>query len=246
MNNTNVSIIIPAYNKGDLLLETYKELMKSIQLNNISYEIIIINDCSNDDTKKYMQILSESDKNVLCINNVVNIGLGSSIRAGINISKGDYLMWIPADNDIPHKYINNLISLRSQADMVTLYIVNRNVRGFSRNLMSSLYNFIYMLSFKIYLLNITSIGIYDAKLLKSIELKSTRFGITSEINTKMYLNSSLVIQKPLYVTNGIAGSTAFSLLNICELIKSFLECLHYSYVKKNISTTKLIDPDSPS
>jgi len=156
-------------------------------------------------------------------------------------------MWIPADNDIPHKFINNLISFRLQADMVTLYIVNRDVRGFSRNLMSSFYNFIYMISFKIYLLNITSIGIYNTKLLKSIDLKSTRFGITSEINTKMYLNSSFVIQKPLYVTNGIAGSTAFSLINICELLKSFIECLHYSYIRrKKISITQLIDPDGPN
>ena len=63
----------------------------------------------------------------------------------------------------------------------------------------------------------------------------------------MYLNSSLVIQKPLYVTNGIAGSTAFSLPNICELVTSFIECLHYSYVRKiNISITQLIDPDSSS
>lgn len=244
MKNINISIIIPTYNKGELVIDTYNELIKSINLHDISYEIIIIDDCSTDDTSHFLKILSNKDLNITCIRNKTNLGLGSSIRAGINASSGEYLMWLPADNDIPYQYINNLIGYRLKADMVTLYIINRNVRGFSRNLMSSIYNFIYLLIFKIYIINITSIGIYNNKILKSIDLKSTRFAITSEINTKMYLNSAIVIQKPLYVTNGINGSTAFSLRNTYELFTSFIHLLYYRFnIRKSISKTQLIDPD---
>lgn len=95
-SNQGISIIVPMYNAA----ETIIELLNSIIYNNspIEYEILLIDDCSSDDTIKIVTpYLSD---NVRLILNDQNLGTAGSRNNGIKNSKFNYICFFDADDYI--------------------------------------------------------------------------------------------------------------------------------------------------
>ena len=101
MNKYKVSVIIPAYNPGTLIIrcvdsicnQTLKEL-----------EIIVIDDCSNDGSIEKIKEKATLDNRIKVITNENNIGAGPSRNKGIEVSKGEYLSFIDADDYVERDY----------------------------------------------------------------------------------------------------------------------------------------------
>jgi len=90
----SVSIVIPAYNEKDNLPILINEINKNL-VNQIEYEIIIVDDCSNDSTKSI--ILEGNFKKCIYLRNEKNIGQSYSIIKGIKNSKFDIIITLDAD-----------------------------------------------------------------------------------------------------------------------------------------------------
>jgi glycosyltransferase involved in cell wall biosynthesis len=102
--NPLISIILPTYNSMDYLNEAVQSVLQQSYKN---FELIIINDCSTDKTKEYLQTLK--DKRIKIIHNEVNKKLPSSLNIGFNISKGSYLTWISSDNRCTLNFLSELL-----------------------------------------------------------------------------------------------------------------------------------------
>ena len=77
-----ISFIIPCFNSEKIIQKKIYQLKKKmIHFNNIKYEIIIINDGSQDDTLKIIKKLKS--KNIKTISNSQNLGKSSSLIKGI-------------------------------------------------------------------------------------------------------------------------------------------------------------------
>lgn len=74
--NQKIAVVIPAYNEQLLLPETIKGLPEYID------KIIVINDCSTDNTKEVINKFMESDNRIIAINHETNKGLGQSLIDG--------------------------------------------------------------------------------------------------------------------------------------------------------------------
>lgn len=108
MNNnaTKVSIIIPVYNVekylrrclNSILSQTYKHL-----------EIIIINDCSPDNSEDIIQEFCKQDSRIHYLKNDVNLGLGKSRDRGISVATGAYIMFVDSDDFIHHTTIEHCV-----------------------------------------------------------------------------------------------------------------------------------------
>ena len=97
-----VSIIIPVYNEGRLINESVKSLLK---LNYDSYEIIIVNDGSTDDTEKQCEGLVGIHKGVISDVKIVlinkpNGGKSSALNAGIKYSKAEFVLCMDGDTQL--------------------------------------------------------------------------------------------------------------------------------------------------
>ena len=104
----NFSIIIPVYNEEENILILIEEIIKSIE-SKFTYEIIIVNDCSTDDTdKKLSQFLKFSW--ISTIKHKKNLGQSKSILTGINNSKYDTILTIDGDLQNDPKDINKLLN----------------------------------------------------------------------------------------------------------------------------------------
>lgn len=92
-----ISIIIPAFNEDKTILDVLKNINQTFFDIGVSFEIIIINDCSNDGT---LEIL-EKNKNFYTklINNKKNLGKGGSVKEGLKFAKGEYIFFQDADNE---------------------------------------------------------------------------------------------------------------------------------------------------
>ena len=93
-----LSIIVPAYNEEKTLEKTIKEFCDYLNRQNYDYEIIIVNDGSRDRTLELAQKIKTQFKNIVVINNPINQGKGAAIRQGLLTARGQYRIFIDADN----------------------------------------------------------------------------------------------------------------------------------------------------
>lgn len=92
--NPLVSVIIPAYNASKTIDKCLESLLKQTIK---GIEIIVINDCSTDDT---LEKLKKYGKKIVLINNKKNLGPSGSRNKGLKKAKGKYISFVDSDDYI--------------------------------------------------------------------------------------------------------------------------------------------------
>ena len=92
-----LSIIVPAYNEGDVVEIFYKETKDVLQKINLEYEIIFIDDGSKDNTLKKLKELRKLDNKINIISFSRNFGKEAGIYAGLSNCVGDLAVVMDAD-----------------------------------------------------------------------------------------------------------------------------------------------------
>jgi glycosyltransferase involved in cell wall biosynthesis len=107
-----VSIIIPAYN-----VEKYIEkcLLSILEQTYTNIEIIVVDDGSTDNTGQLIDNVSQQDSRVRVIHKK-NAGVSAARNSGIEISTGDYLVFVDGDDYIAQDYIEYMLSLIENTD----------------------------------------------------------------------------------------------------------------------------------
>jgi len=111
-----ISIVMPAYNVGDDIVETISEVKGVMEKITDSYEIIVVNDGSTDDTAQLLENIRDS--HVRIVNHTVNMGKGMAIKTGIRYANGDYTILLDADRDINVKNMTQYIEALRVYDVV--------------------------------------------------------------------------------------------------------------------------------
>ncbi len=137
-----LSLIIPLLNEEESLQELYDWIVSVMQSNHFSYEILFIDDGSNDQSWDIIQTLSQKDKNVKGIRFLKNFGKSQALHAGFLEAKGDVVITMDADlqdnpEEIPELY--ELIANQS-FDLVSGWKKKRYDDLLSKNLPSKLFN----------------------------------------------------------------------------------------------------------
>lgn len=95
MNKDLVSIIVPVYNAERFISDTINSVINQSYNN---WELILVNDCSNDKSENIIKSYSEKDKRINLINNSVNSKAAISRNNGIKKAKGRFICFIDADD----------------------------------------------------------------------------------------------------------------------------------------------------
>ena len=90
-----VSIILPTYNGEKFLKDSIESILKQTYTN---WELIIVNDCSTDNTLKIIEEYAQKDARIKYISNKVNSKLPQSLNNGFKLAKGEYYTWTSDDN----------------------------------------------------------------------------------------------------------------------------------------------------
>jgi glycosyltransferase involved in cell wall biosynthesis len=119
--DVKLSIIIPLFNEEGNLEPLYTRLTQVMQNLDKSYEIIFIDDGSTDNSFQILNRLHQKDECVKAIRFTRNFGQHVAIRAGLNYSKGDYVVLMDADlQDQPEEIVKLLDKIYEGYDIVYL------------------------------------------------------------------------------------------------------------------------------
>jgi dolichyl-phosphate beta-glucosyltransferase len=114
---TKLSIVIPAYNERARLPRTALEAIRWCNVNDVQYEIVIVDDGSSDDTLSIAELLAHHDRNVRSIA-CPHKGKGATVRMGMLNARGTYVLFMDADGATPLTEIPRLLSaLESGSDV---------------------------------------------------------------------------------------------------------------------------------
>jgi len=98
MEKPYLSIIIPAYNEAERLPITLVDMDKKLREKPWTYEILVVNDGSKDATADIVQKMAKTIKNLKLVDNTENKGKGGVVRQGMLLARGEYRLFMDADN----------------------------------------------------------------------------------------------------------------------------------------------------
>ena len=134
----SISAVVPVFNSEKTLQELYSRLTKSLITHCSDYEIIFINDASQDNSSNAIHSIAENDENVKCIDFNKNYGQHNALLCGIRQAKYEFIVTLDDDLQNPPEEIPILLEKLDQGyDVVYGYPKNEQ-HGLFRNLASML------------------------------------------------------------------------------------------------------------
>ncbi|MGQ7318909.1 glycosyltransferase family 2 protein [Streptococcus suis] len=106
-SSPQVSIIIPAYNVEKYIVKCISSILEQTYTN---IEVIVVNDGSTDKTRQLIDDIAQTDKRVNVLHKK-NGGVSAARNSGIEISTGDYLVFVDGDDYIAPDYVEYMLSL---------------------------------------------------------------------------------------------------------------------------------------
>jgi len=140
-NPINLTIFVSCYNEEEFIEDTLEVIVKAMSAVDITYEIIVIDDCSKDNSVALVQqyIQEHPEINLILRVNKQNKGLAQNYVDGAFIGVGKYYRLICGDNAEPIETIVSVMKMIGEADIIVPYYVSAQGKSFFRRSVSKVY-----------------------------------------------------------------------------------------------------------
>ena len=191
--NFKLSILIPCYNEVSSIDLIINKVLKNLELYNFSnYEIVIVDDFSNDGTKKKLEMFSKNEKFRIILHDN-NQGKGAAIRTGIKNIDGDILIIQDADLEYDPSDYNKLLTPFFETDADIVY-GSRFLGGgkyvrihfFWHYLANKILTFICNIFINLNLTDMeTGYKVFKSSVIKNINIEEDSFSFEPEVTIKL-------------------------------------------------------------
>lgn len=137
-----LSVVVPVYNEEEGIEYFLECLLPELNSITSSYEVIFVNDGSQDSTEARIRNFSASDKRIRLINLVKNYGHMDALSVGLQVSKGEFVLSMDGDLQHPPEAIPNMYSIiyqNTNLDVVQAVRADRRVDSLSKKVTASIF-----------------------------------------------------------------------------------------------------------
>ena len=124
MNNPVISIVLPTYNGSKYIRQSIDSCLNQTYRN---FELIIVNDCSTDETPAIIEEYARNDERVKIIHNQFNKQLPVSLNTGFNAALGQYHTWTSDDNYYAPNALEVLLNEIKKDEQIDLVYTNYTI-----------------------------------------------------------------------------------------------------------------------
>jgi len=226
------SVVSPAHNEeGNLekLVKSLQEVLAKTAGQN-SFEIIIVNDNSTDNSEKLLEKLKSDIKQLVVVNRKNAPGVGNAIREGLAKARGDIIITMDADLSHDPREIPQLLKALEGYDMVCGSRYTQKGIGemnLPRKIISRTFNNIFKMLLGLCVRDFTSgYRVIRRKVIEGIHLKNEKFGLYIEIPLKASKKGFRITEAPIHYYGRNEGESKLSYLKEGpEYIKVILDVM---------------------
>lgn len=238
-NITTLSIVIPAYNEEDCIVQTIQTISKTLEIEQIDYEILVVNDNSRDRTEELLQQITSHNSKLRYVNNYYPNGFGFAVRCGLENFTGDAVAVVMADSsDAPEDIVSYFHKLQEGYDCVfgSRFIKGGKVIDYPGHklVVNRLANLFIQILFSLKFNDITNaFKVYRKEVIEGISpLISHHFNLTVELPLKAIVRGYSFTTIPIIWRN---RTTGVSKLKLKEMGSRYLFIVLYIWLEKHLS-----------
>ena len=199
-----LSILIPVYNERTVVERCLAQVLGAPLPEDMNRELVVVDDCSTDGTSAILERLANAYPCIRLIRQPINQGKGAAVRTAIQQARGDF--WIVQDADLEYdpseypKLLRPLLAGHADAVFGSRYMAGDQTRvlPFWHSMINKALT---LLSNMFCNLNLTDMETcykaFRTDLLKSIPIRSNRFGFEPEITMKSAKRKLRIYEVPI-------------------------------------------------
>jgi dolichol-phosphate mannosyltransferase len=240
-SDLTVSVIVSAMNEEDNLRPTVEAVVRAAAPRFARYEVIIVDDGSQDRTAEITAQLSAENPNIRIHRNPRNLGLGRSYGIGIDLAANEYTSWVAGNNMVPQAALERIYDRAGETDMVISYILT-DVRNLKRRAISRTFTRLMNLLFGIRMRYYTGPCIYRSDVAKRIRMRAQGSFFVAELLVRLIKSGQRYVEVGLQPIPRSAGSTkTFRMRNVIDVFGSMMRLFWELRIRRR--TELAADPD---
>ncbi|OGZ12749.1 MAG: hypothetical protein A3D67_02985 [Candidatus Lloydbacteria bacterium RIFCSPHIGHO2_02_FULL_51_22] len=227
------SLVLPAFNEAENIEKVVRDLVENFQKNGMSFEIVVVDDGSTDDTRSVTEDLKKEISQLALVSYSPNRGIGNAVRAGLGHAKGDILGFMVSDGQIGGaevvKVYNELVGKNLG---ICKGIRKKRADTFLRAFQSKAYNLLFLVLFGYVCKDVNSgPKIFRRSLYGKMELSSRDWFIDPETIIKAARLGYVIGGVPIDEKVRAGGASKIRIRTAFQFIKNML-IYRFGYDKK--------------
>lgn len=233
LKSIDLSICVPCFNEATSIVATLEMILKVMKNRRQSYEILIVDDGSQDGTAEIVReyIKNHPECSMSLHQNEKNCGLGRNYFLTARRANGEYYVVVYGDNSLQASDFARILDHQGEADMIVPYIANQGEREWHRRFISECFNKI--VSF----FSGQRLRYYNGPVLHKRENvlrfapKGSGFAYQAEILCRALDAGCSYVEAPLYYVKGRCNrSSIFRFRNMASVLKSLVQIIFHFLV----------------
>lgn len=222
MVSPDVSVVIPMFNEGENVTYVVPPLVSSLRSAGVSFEIVLVDNGSRDDTAQRIAALAAADPAIRTVTVPENIGYGHGVLCGISAGRGRHIAYMSGDGQIRAEDAVKIIevALRQRLPFVK---ATRHVRndGLTRRIMTVVYNALLRMQFGTPTWDANGTPkVLDAAVLRRVALSSKDQFLDAELVIKMTRLGIRPVEVPVVFYPRVTGRSKVSAGTMLEFLRN--------------------------
>jgi len=199
-----LSILVPVYNERTVVERSLAQVLAAPLPESMEREVIVVDDHSNDGTSAILERLARTDPRIRLFRLPVNLGKGAAVRTAIQHATGDFCIIQDADLEYdPSEYpqlLRPLLDGYADAVFGSRYLAGRQIRvlPFRHSMVNKFLTLVCNVFCNLNLTDMeTCYKVFRTDILKSIPIRSNRFGFEPEIVMKCAKRNLRIYEVPI-------------------------------------------------